>query len=230
MEKNKTGKYFKYAIGEIVLVVIGILIALQINNWNENQKLKSIEQNLLEDLQEEVSNNIKDLKRVIGSHENSLAGAQKIDELFNDRQTFNTMSDSTFNSLYNEMNSHATYKPNRGILNSIISSGQIKNISNEELKYQLSSIQEQTIHAFELTMVIAGWRPELLSSIYKERFVIEQDKIVGFRTKNVYDMPDFRLYNSYLFVDLRIQGLKKENDLKVKMEHMLKLIKSEIKK
>jgi hypothetical protein len=38
MEKNKTGKYLKYAIGEIVLVVIGILIALQINNWNENRK------------------------------------------------------------------------------------------------------------------------------------------------------------------------------------------------
>jgi hypothetical protein len=37
MEKNKTGKYFKYAIGEIVLVVIGILIALSINNWNENR-------------------------------------------------------------------------------------------------------------------------------------------------------------------------------------------------
>jgi len=35
--ENKTGKYFKYAIGEIVLVVIGILIALQINNWNENR-------------------------------------------------------------------------------------------------------------------------------------------------------------------------------------------------
>ena len=38
METGKTGKYFKYAIGEIVLVVIGILIALSINNWNENRK------------------------------------------------------------------------------------------------------------------------------------------------------------------------------------------------
>jgi hypothetical protein len=44
MNQNKTTKYFKYAIGEIILVVIGILIALQINNWNhtnKNDKLKS---------------------------------------------------------------------------------------------------------------------------------------------------------------------------------------------
>jgi len=38
--ENKTKKYFKYAIGEIILVVIGILIAVQINNWNENRKEK----------------------------------------------------------------------------------------------------------------------------------------------------------------------------------------------
>ena len=47
MEKNKTEKYFKYAIGEIVLVVIGLLIALQINNQSENRKLQNEELNLL---------------------------------------------------------------------------------------------------------------------------------------------------------------------------------------
>ena len=45
--ENKTGKYLKYAIGEIVLVVIGILIALQINNWNENRKEKQQEKAIL---------------------------------------------------------------------------------------------------------------------------------------------------------------------------------------
>ena len=45
--ENKTGKYFKYAIGEIVLVVIGILIALQINNWNENRKAANEEIKIL---------------------------------------------------------------------------------------------------------------------------------------------------------------------------------------
>ena len=38
INQNNMGKYFKYAIGEILLVVIGILIALQINIWNEQKK------------------------------------------------------------------------------------------------------------------------------------------------------------------------------------------------
>ena len=45
--ENKTGKYFKYAIGEIILVVIGILIALQINNWNQNRIQLKQEQKIL---------------------------------------------------------------------------------------------------------------------------------------------------------------------------------------
>ena len=48
LEKNKTGKYLKYAIGEIILVVIGILIALSINNWNEQRKSNIREQTVLE--------------------------------------------------------------------------------------------------------------------------------------------------------------------------------------
>jgi len=55
--ENKTGKYFKYAIGEIVLVVIGILIALQINNWNqnriENKEVKTYLNNLIQDLNDD---------------------------------------------------------------------------------------------------------------------------------------------------------------------------------
>lgn len=50
----KTGKYLKYAIGEIILVVIGILIALQINNWNENRTFK----NELKQIMKEVQNDL----------------------------------------------------------------------------------------------------------------------------------------------------------------------------
>lgn len=60
LSEGKTGKYFKYAIGEIVLVVIGILIALQINDWNQNKKDRKLEQQyycrLLEDVKQDYSN------------------------------------------------------------------------------------------------------------------------------------------------------------------------------
>jgi hypothetical protein len=79
MEKNKTGKYFKYALGEIILVVIGILIALQINNWNENRKNKITEadyycrilddlelnEKLIDETSELINNKIKLCKELI---------------------------------------------------------------------------------------------------------------------------------------------------------------------
>ena len=75
MGENKTGKYLKYAIGEIVLVVIGILIALSINNWNENRKSDEIRKNyyhqLVIDLENELNNlekRIDGLNKSIESH------------------------------------------------------------------------------------------------------------------------------------------------------------------
>lgn len=70
--ENKTGKYFKYAIGEIILVVIGILIALQINNWNENRKeniktlsfLENIKNDLVQDTIQ-INRTLKNVKYVI---------------------------------------------------------------------------------------------------------------------------------------------------------------------
>jgi tetratricopeptide (TPR) repeat protein len=65
LTENKTGTYFKYAFGEIILVVIGILIALQINNWNENRKSDTIVNNyynqILKDLAKDNDHIYSDL-------------------------------------------------------------------------------------------------------------------------------------------------------------------------
>jgi len=63
--ENNTSKYFKYAIGEIILVIIGILIALQINNWNENRQLNQRELNLLNELKSNLEVNITNLNNDI---------------------------------------------------------------------------------------------------------------------------------------------------------------------
>jgi len=67
LTEKKFSKYLIYAIGEIVLVVIGILIALQINNWNEDQKNKALEKNMLENLAENLEQNCDMLKSRIRS-------------------------------------------------------------------------------------------------------------------------------------------------------------------
>jgi len=67
MEKNKTGKYLKYAIGEILLVVIGILIALQINNWNEKRLQKQALINIYTIIVEDLKNDISDINVILKS-------------------------------------------------------------------------------------------------------------------------------------------------------------------
>ena len=63
--ENKTGKYFKYAIGEIVLVVIGILIALQINNWNNDRKDADLEIKILKEISSNLNSDISDIEHQI---------------------------------------------------------------------------------------------------------------------------------------------------------------------
>ena len=70
LSEGKTGKYLKYAIGEIVLVVLGILFAIQINNWNEErnnfQKQKLLTKNIIEDLKLDFIHINKSLSEVSG--------------------------------------------------------------------------------------------------------------------------------------------------------------------
>jgi sensor domain CHASE-containing protein len=69
METGKTSKYFKYAIGEIILVVIGILIALQINNWNEKRKARISEKLNLTQLLEDFNTNKVAIKQYLERYE-----------------------------------------------------------------------------------------------------------------------------------------------------------------
>jgi len=65
LSEGKTGKYFKYAIGEILLVVIGILIALSINNWNDQRKQKLVETEQLESIKSELDLGLKNLDFIL---------------------------------------------------------------------------------------------------------------------------------------------------------------------
>ena len=69
LNEGKTSKYFKYAIGEIILVVIGILIALQINNWNELRKYDRLKDNYLERLISDIKKDTININYVVSEIE-----------------------------------------------------------------------------------------------------------------------------------------------------------------
>ena len=67
MESGSVRKYLLYAIGEILLVMIGILLALQVNNWNEGKKRMSFEREMLQDISKGLDLNIRQLEQGIKS-------------------------------------------------------------------------------------------------------------------------------------------------------------------
>lgn len=133
LTENKFSKYLLYAIGEIILVVIGILIALQINTWNENRKDAIKEQQILNQLKEDYSINLLQLEQKI-EHRNKIINAgNKILHYIDAPETI--ASDSLIAQLSIFIGS-PTFKP---IQNNLINSGDILLIKNKQLNRLLTS-------------------------------------------------------------------------------------------
>ncbi|MBP1841693.1 DUF6090 family protein [Formosa algae] len=90
LSENKFGKYLTYAIGEIVLVVIGILIALQINNWNENRKLQAEITDIYKQIVIDLDNDIDEFSNVIKYYDSI---KPVYDAVFSDTRTIDLLDD-----------------------------------------------------------------------------------------------------------------------------------------
>lgn len=113
-DENRFLKYARYAIGEIVLVVIGILIALQINNLNEERKLRQKEQVLLDQLKEEFQSNLDQLDRKIKMREIMIGSAKTLLEVIDGQRSLAADSIGHYLS-FTRMN--PTFDPIRNDLN-----------------------------------------------------------------------------------------------------------------
>ena len=136
METGKTGKYFKYAIGEIILVVIGILIALSINNWNENRKETNYEQKILKELKSDFSYNKSELNRNIIKATSLAHNSDSLLVLFNLPK--DEVDPSIFFNYWRKLGGYSTYNPSNGALNNLISSGNLNIIKNDSLRKHLA--------------------------------------------------------------------------------------------
>lgn len=97
--RKRSGRYFLYAIGEVVLIVIGILIAVQINNWNEGRQTKALQIEILESMRSELQVDIRDIELNIRIHISIVASIERILALLESNQPYeNAISDHLINA------------------------------------------------------------------------------------------------------------------------------------
>ena len=104
MEKNKTGKYFKYAIGEIILVVIGILIALSLNNWNESRQKEEQFKSSLEQLYNKITDDAWYYDFLIRENENIITGIDQLLTVSEDSAVNHELPLGLWNSTFRSKN------------------------------------------------------------------------------------------------------------------------------
>jgi hypothetical protein len=140
LNQGKTTKYFKYAVGEIFLVVIGILIALQINNWNEENANHRKEVTYLKSLKNEMQSNLATLHKEEQRIVNFLKSEQVLIAIMSSKEAIDTTSDRTIFNFYKKIfNDPVVINVETGAINEIISTGGIQYIKNDSIRKLVSS-------------------------------------------------------------------------------------------
>ncbi|MBO6879521.1 DUF6090 family protein [Winogradskyella sp.] len=133
MEQNKTSKYLKYAIGEIILVVIGILIALSINNWNESLKERQLEAYYLEQIHDEFLSNKEQFDLIISIHKRSYRSAQWL----LDNAPFDSADIDSLRKHIDLYRYSFTYNPSQSSISTIINNGHLNLLTDKKLRNTL---------------------------------------------------------------------------------------------
>jgi hypothetical protein len=137
MEKNKTGKYLKYAIGEIILVMIGILLALQVNNWNNGRLEAKKEQLFLINLQSDFKTNLTELNLVYqGTFEAYQASNDLLEAIKGDAPLIQSEINMLLNEIINKMSSLDLIS---GSIDEITNTGSLNIIRDPELRKLISN-------------------------------------------------------------------------------------------
>ena len=223
LAEGRTGKYFKYAIGEIILVVIGIMIALQINTWNQNRIDLNEQKAIISKLHKDFKQNKKSVEEfIIANHEQmnaqmvlmNLIGASK-EELA--KHNLDSL-------LYTSFGANELYFADNTLRN-IMNSGQLNLIKNEDISLllyewnQLSEIRKIRIDKLDV-WANDKFIPYLLSKISFKEMDVNANLKWGGKSKV---KPE---YHS-LFQELKFENYL-DNNLWHQNEILKRCIESEI--
>ncbi|PNQ72176.1 hypothetical protein C1T31_12680 [Hanstruepera neustonica] len=137
LSEGKTAKYLKYAIGEIILVVIGILIALQVNNWNIERQTKHKEQNYLLEIRNNLQQDSLRLQTVLDFNVKKTRMVDEMLQIFVDTLS-NAERFRIFDKNANDFTFYEIFDPVRIAFNNMLSAENIDLITDSDLRKALS--------------------------------------------------------------------------------------------
>ncbi|MDO1501255.1 DUF6090 family protein [Winogradskyella maritima] len=170
MENSKSARYFKYAIGEIILVVIGILIALQINNWNESKKRVVFEKEILKQIEANLKKDRQTLRTYAQNGEKAVQSTDKILSVTNAWQT-----NDSIKYWLGDIVRFDRFRPLTNAFEVLKSKG-IDQVSNKQLQFLLGTYYDdeslritQACKDLEI-MFIGDWIPILKKNVEAQNF------------------------------------------------------------
>ncbi|MFD1314655.1 DUF6090 family protein [Namhaeicola litoreus] len=223
LSEGKKMNYIKYALGEIILVVIGILIALQVNNWNENRKMQQKRLVFLNSVKQDLTNDKIQLQKIIDYQTKKLALVNELkDELIADKKDFKQI-ETLFNIIQNTSNS--TFFANTGAYSSTGSSGILEGLKPESLKIAITTLYERYYKRLiyngevydnrtdDIVMQRGKFYNKLASSLTNEA-VIEDSEFIN--------LTSIALFNNQNYVNLSSTTKKEIEKVIAQIEENLK--------
>jgi hypothetical protein len=142
IKENRVSKYVLYAIGEIILVVIGILIALQINNWNEDKKARKQEIKYLKNLQIDIQTELKNNDTIIAFRANKAKAGVR---MLNYKKLESSQDIFEFEGTIQTIFWWTTFIPTNNTYKELISSGNLNDIKSDSIKNYLLELDKKYI-------------------------------------------------------------------------------------
>jgi hypothetical protein len=167
LNEYKFGKYLIYAIGEIILVVIGILIALSINNWNNDQILRSTEVALLKEMKKNLEADLFDIRLNINFNKTMLNANEIVLESLKNSESYN----DTLNFYYGNLRGGTYFNKNTSAYDNLKSMG-FHIIKNNSLRIMITELYSNRYNYialletnFQDNFVSLKLRPLIISNI-----------------------------------------------------------------
>ncbi len=150
VDNSNVSRYVLYAVGEILLVIIGILIALQVNEWNQVRKNKGEEKVILSNLKSEFEQNSETLNEVWQILKSSKEASMKLMSLMN--KDNHIILQNNIDSLLYWTIEYYPFNPSNNVFADLVQSGRLQLIQDDSLRNRLfewSTEMENYRNSFE---------------------------------------------------------------------------------